>query len=105
MIDVTFAQLATTTPRNRQPLVIVEPGDYITRDGRRVTIHALELYAPAPNQPLRHEVTAFEAKGSVWRTVRGVSKPNDYSAWHLSGAYSGIGESPLDIVAPWPRKQ
>ena len=31
MLDVTFAQLATTTPRNRQPIIIVEPGDYMTR--------------------------------------------------------------------------
>jgi hypothetical protein len=100
MPDYSFAQLPTTTPMNRRPLIITEPGDYRTRDGRRVTIHEIKLCSPTPPYQ-RHEVTAFEAKGSVWRVVRGVNQPRDYDIWHLSGHHVALGDDPLDIVGRW----
>lgn len=99
-IDYSFAQLPTTTPFNRLPIVIDGVGDYVTRSGKRVTIHQIKVYAPQPNQPLRHEVTSFEAKGSVWRKVRGKEQAADYDIWHLSGRWA-VGESPRDIVGKW----
>lgn len=63
-VDYSFAQLPTTLAINRLPLVITGPGDYKTREGRRVTIRQIVMYAPTPSQNTpRHEVTAFEAKG------------------------------------------
>ena len=99
--DFSFAQLPTTLAINRRPLLITAPGDYVTRDGRRVTIRSITPYAPVPGNALRHEVTAFEAKGSVWRVFRGAMRPRYYDIWHLSGAYHGQQSQPLDIVGAW----
>jgi hypothetical protein len=100
-VDFSFAQLANTLPINRKALVITGPGDYVTRDGRRVTIHAVVPYAPLPNGAPRHELTAFEAKGAVWAMFRGTMRPRGLSIWHLSGNYRGLQPSPLDIVGPF----
>lgn len=101
-VDYSFAQLPTTTPMNRLPLVIDGPGDYVTRSGVRVTIHEVRLYAPTPMSNLRHEVTAFEAKGSPWRKVAGKLQPCGYDVWHLSGRLRAVKEHPEDIVGKWP---
>ena len=100
-INFSFAQLPTTLPINRKALVITGPGDYVTRDGRRVTVSAVVPYAPMPGAPLRHEVTAFEAKGAIWAMFRGVMRPRGLKIWHLSGNYRGLQPSPLDIVGPF----
>lgn len=105
MLDLSFAQLPTTLPRNRRPLVITEPGDYITRAGRRVTVHEIVLYAPAPGAPLRHEVTAFEAKGTLYTPTPTGRILRTYSAWHLTGDHNAVGESPRDIVGRWPAQE
>jgi len=102
-IDYSFAQLPDTTPMNRLPLVITAPGDYVTRAGDRVTIHEIRMYAPRPHGPLRHAVTAFEAKGSLWRTIGKTYRPAEYDVWHLSGHHVAVDDSPLDIVGPWPQ--
>lgn len=102
MIDYSFAQLPDTAPMNRLPIVIDEPGDYLTRSGRRVTIHQICMHAPEPNGPLRHSVTAFEAKGAIWRVFRGKDQPMGYEIWHLSGRILTHAEMPMDIVAKAP---
>lgn len=99
MFDLSFAQLPDTTRLNRLPLVITEPGEYVTRDGHRVTIHSIVPYVPRPNGPLRHAVTAFEAKGTIWRkSPRTGRETPDYNVWHLSGSLGVFGPSSLDIV-------
>ena len=102
-VDYSFAQLPTTLAINRLPLVITGPGDYKTRDGRRVTIRQIVMYAPTPshNTP-RHEVTAFEAKGSLWRMFRGKEQPRQPEIWHLSGRNMPVNEHGRDIVEYWP---
>ena len=99
-VDYSFAQLATTTPMNRLPVVIDGPGEYVTRSGKRVTIRDIKVYASQPNGPLRHEVTAFEAKGEVWRKTN-TKLLKDWDIWHLSGRYRAVGEHRLDIVGKW----
>lgn len=99
--DYSFAQLPTTTPMNRLPLVITEPGDYITRGGLRATVHEIKVYVPTPLSNLRHEVTVFEAKGTIWYPSGKSTRPV-YNIWHLSGRHAMIEEHPLDIVGPWP---
>lgn len=68
------------------PTIIREPGTYITRDGRRVTIQ--EICGPA----------TFNARGYVWKMFRGKERPRDWTIWHPSGRYRALTESPLDIV-------
>lgn len=68
------------------PVIIEAPGDYLTRDGRRVTIH--EIKGPS----------TFSAKGHLWRMFRGKYVPKNYDIWHVSGRYKAVGESPEDII-------
>lgn len=94
-----FYQDEFTTLLNRLPVVIDEPGDYVTRSGRKVSIHAIDRRQVGANsQFLRHECTAFEAKGQVWAEIRGKLQPCGYDIWHISGFYGAGGQSPLDIV-------
>lgn len=65
---------------------ISKPGDYVTRDGSRVTIR--DIYGPS----------TFPAKGAVWREYRGNYRPRGFAIWALDGRYRAVGEHPLDIV-------
>ncbi len=79
---------------NDLPIVIVGPGDYVSRDGRRITIRDVK----APPEP---GSTMFAASGSVWREFRGKVRPHGYGTWHVSGRRLPLSETPSDIVAPW----
>lgn len=98
--DYSFAQLPTTTPMNRLPLVITKPGEYRTRGGLRATVHEIKMYVPTMLSNLRHEVTVFEAKGTIWYP-RGKSERPIYNIWHLSGRNAIAEPDPMDIVGPW----
>lgn len=67
--------------------MIDQPGDYITRNGSRVTIHAI------------HGPSHWPAKGSVWKMFRGRIRPRGYAIWTTSGQFRALGQHPLDIVA------
>ena len=75
------------------PIVITQPGDYRTRDGRRVTIREVG--------PVSLDTTPFNAKGSVWKTFRNKVVPRGHDIWHLSGRAFPLAEHPRDIVAKW----
>lgn len=77
---------------NDLPPIINAPGDYITRDGRRVTTHAV--------QPESSPYT-FKAKGCIWRMFRGKQSPRWSQVWHKSGRLDMVKESPADIVGVW----
>lgn len=79
---------------NSLPTIIDSVGDYVTRNGRRVTIHAIA-------SPSRPDVTAFAAKGALWRMFRGKMRPQGFAIWHVSGRYRPLKESPRDIVGKW----
>lgn len=78
---------------NELPTIITEPSDYITRDGRRVTIH--EITASTPG------TTAFSAKGAVWAMYRGKVRARGYDIWHISGRRNPLKESVTDIIGKW----
>ena len=49
---------------NDLPDIVDGPGDYVTRDGRRVTIHEVK----SPSAP---DTTSFGASGAIWKDYRG----------------------------------
>ncbi|MGX4996008.1 hypothetical protein [Enterobacter hormaechei] len=74
------------------PHIVTTPGDYITRDGRRVTIHTVQDDASP---------YTFKAKGSIWRLFRGKQAPRGLQVWHKSGRLDMANEKPGDIIATW----
>jgi hypothetical protein len=85
--------MTQTVPLNDLPDIIETTGDYVTRDGRRVTIHEIKPGTPG--------TTSFSAKGSVWRMSRGKDRPGGLDIWHLSGRNQAQRESTRDIVGPF----
>lgn len=81
-----LAEMLVTT---RLPVIVAEPGEYVTRDGRRVTVHAV--------QPKESPYT-FKVKGSLWRMYRGECRPRGSQAWHVSGRLDMVKEKAGDIV-------
>jgi hypothetical protein len=79
---------------NNLPTIIRFPGDYVTRDGRRVTIREIKEN-PDPT------TTAFGVKGSIWKMFRGKERPRVNNIWHVSGRSLPLDESPADIVGLW----
>jgi hypothetical protein len=74
------------------PPIITGPGDYRTRDGRRVTIHEVA------------KGKTHAATGAIWTLFRGKLRPRGYRGWELSGR-SMLHERPSDIVGPWVEPQ
>lgn len=72
--------------------VITAPGDYITRNGTRVTIHRID------NGSIPY---TFPCKGSAWKMFRGAMRPRGFNVWMRSGHVNAVGDHPLDIVGPW----
>ena len=72
--------------------VITAPGDYITRNGTRVTIHRID------NGSVPY---TFPCKGSAWKMFRGAMRPRGFNVWMRSGHVNAVGDHPLDIVGPW----
>lgn len=75
--------------------VITAPGDYITRNGTRVTIHRID------NGSVPY---TFPCKGSAWKMFRGAMRPRGFNVWMRSGHLNAVGDHPLDIVGPWEGK-
>ena len=78
---------------NDLPVVVDGPGDYVTRDGRRVTIR--EVHDSTPG------TTSFGAKGSLWTERRGVLRARGHDIWHISGRHMVLRETSRDIVGRW----
>jgi hypothetical protein len=70
---------------------ILESGDYITKNGRRVTIDRIT----------DKEKATANCKGTVWRLFRGKARPRGYEIWCDSGKFLFIGDHNLDIVAKY----
>lgn len=80
---------------NELPVIIDSPGDYVTRDGRRVTIRQVRDTGPG--------TTSFGAVGGVWRTLRGVTRPRGHDIWHVSGRHLVLRESPQDVIGRYEK--
>ncbi len=72
-------------------MLISKTGDYITRNGSKVTIHTINDKATA----------TANCKGAIWRVFRGKFVPRGYAIWCDSGNYRFLGAHPLDIVGIW----
>ena len=72
---------------------ITTPGDYVTRDGSRVTVHAIG--------PTKEGCTTFNVKGAVWRMFRGKVRPKGLAIWTQAGRALPLKETTKDIVGPW----
>lgn len=83
------------TPPNDLPTIIDECGDYRTRDGRRVTIHAIKPATPG--------TTSFNAKGSIWKNPERIGLNPPYEIWHVSGRCLPLELSGRDIVGHWSK--
>lgn len=69
--------------------IITETGDYVTRDGSRVTIFSLDGKG------------IFSCKGHVHKMWTGSKRPYGCSIWKPNGRYLSLRESTKDIVAKW----
>lgn len=69
---------------------ITMPGDYATRDGRRVTV-----------RDIRGPATAC-VRGQIWKEFRGAVQPRGNHAWTEDGMFHFIGTHRADIVSVWP---
>lgn len=87
--------METQTAINDLPVLIAGPGEYATRDGRRVTIREVRDATPG--------TTSFSAVGSVWTERRGVLRARGHDIWHVSGRHLVLRESARDIVGPFVR--
>ena len=75
------------------PVIIKNVGDFITRDGRKVTVHTL-LPDSSPY--------TFKAKGTIWKVnKKGKLVPGPYDVWHVSGRNKSCNESIRDIIGQW----
>lgn len=84
-----------TTPTNHLPVVVTGVGEYITRNGLRVTVHEIK-YVMGEYNPA---YTEFAVKGSVHRKTKSGKTRYDYNIWHISGRTDTFKEVGLDIVA------
>jgi hypothetical protein len=74
---------------DKLPVIVASPGDYLTRAGDRVTVHA--VLGPS----------TFSVKGSVWKVFRGRYRPHGFQIWHPNGRLFSLCEKPGDIVSPF----
>ena len=81
--------MAMVTTLNKLPVVVIEPGMYNTRNGRKALITEIKMNNP--------RVTQFAVKGLL---LGKAGKPiNYYSAWHISGRMFCHMEYALDLVS------
>ena len=67
----------------------ITKGEYLTRNGTRVTIHEVKTGS------------SFTVKGIIWKMYRGKYRPRTYNVWLPNGRLLPTQESPLDIVSAY----
>lgn len=77
------------------PFMVTKPGDYVTRDGRRVTVRAIVTHNSAG------AAVTWPVKGQIWRMYRGELRPRGFDIWQTNGMINIAVESDKDIVGPW----
>lgn len=87
--------LQSMAERRAAPAIITAPGDYVTRNGTRVSIYRID------NGSVPY---TFPCKGSVWKMYRGQLRPRGYQVWMRTGHLNAVGDHALDIVGPWEGK-
>ena len=84
--DEQDAAVAKVAAYKAMPHIVTTPGDYQTRDGRRVTIHG---------------ISAAMATGAIWKEFRGKFCPRGYFGWDFNGRRNVLAERPSDIIGCW----
>lgn len=67
--------------------VIERPGEYQTRDGKRVTVEIVVQNG-----------SSFPVKGRLWRMYRGKYQPRSWRIWKPTGEFMAYGQHANDIV-------
>lgn len=80
-------------PLNSLPVIVDGPGDYVTRDGHRVTVRAVRAATLGTN--------AFGVEGSAWSERGGVRRARGNDVWHESGRHMVTRDSGRDLVGRW----
>ena len=81
--------MTIVTSLNKLPVVVIEPGMYNTRNGRKALVTEVKSNDPT--------VTQFSVKGTLFAKT---GKPiNYYSVWHISGRLFWHMEHALDLVS------
>lgn len=81
---------------NGLPTIIDGPGEYRTRDGRRVTIHEVRKTSNLVEFP---GVTTFAAKGTLYTPLRTHGRTREtFDIWHVSGRRLPLDETSADVV-------
>ena len=73
------------------PVIVTQPGEHVTRDGRRVSVHGIN-----PN-----EAYTYRVHGAEWKMFRGKMRARGFTVWHVSGRFDVVRETASDIVGPW----
>lgn len=84
--------MTAITPMNTKPIVITEPGEYVTRSGKKVNIIRVDDHSDDLS------VTRFNCKGDIYTPRPGRSDKREYGIWHQSGSFRAIGTHMNDIV-------
>ncbi|MBG24182.1 MAG: hypothetical protein CMF22_12105 [Idiomarinaceae bacterium] len=78
----------------RELVTIVDAtGEYLTRDGRRVTVYTVSK-----------SKETFTVKGAIHRECRGTYQAKERMTWHKSGRCYPVLPSPDDIIAKYEEK-
>jgi hypothetical protein len=80
---------------NQFPVIIDGPGDYRTRNGKRVTIHEVA------SKKAGDDCMEFCAKGSFWKSPKNMGENPEYGIWHVSGLSRAVYVHQTDIVGKW----
>lgn len=80
-------------PLRELETVVDGTGDYVTRDGRRVTVYTIS----SGNE-------TFTVKGAIHRENRGRYQAKDRMTWHKSGRCYPVLPSPDDIIVKYEGK-
>jgi hypothetical protein len=79
--------MMTSTAWKALPVIVTGPGEYVTRDGRQVTVREIGTTA------------TFCVYGSIWIEFRGKHRNE---SWHPNGRATFVESGrKCDIVGPW----
>lgn len=76
---------------SKQPFEVTGPGEYLLRNGMRVTVDEVRTGTPY----------TFKVKGRIWKKFRGKVRARRSEVWMITGHINAVGQSEMDIVAPF----
>ena len=87
------------TVLNDLPVLVSQPGWYLTRIGELARIDEIRYPPKSANPDNTIPTTCFPVKGSIRKKLKKVGKWKwEYNIWHVSGRGFIHDESPKDLV-------